>query len=88
MEQKDKKGDKNGFSIASMVVGIISIFIPYIGIIIGVLGVVLGVIGLYEVKNKGQGGKGLAIVGIVCSGITITYFIIIIFLFVFGIIGI
>jgi len=88
LEQHVKKGNKNGISIASLVVGILSLFIPYIGIIIGVLGVVLGVLGLHDVKVKGQGGKGLAIAGIVCSGITIIYFLIVITLFALGIIDV
>jgi hypothetical protein len=46
----------DGFAIASLVTGILSL---------GVVALVLGIVGLNRVKRSGQGGKGLAIAGIV-----------------------
>ena len=65
---------KNGLAIASMVLGIVSV-VPIIGlgnplgVICGLVGVVLGAIGSYQIKNKGEDGKGSAITGIILGSI-------------------
>lgn len=54
-----------GKSIASLVLGILSILVcwlPYVGLILGIIGVILGFLGL-----KKEDAKGLSIAGIVCS---------------------
>lgn len=59
----------NGMSIASLVLGILSIpmcflFLP------AILAVAFGFVGLSQVKNRpGQSGRGLAIAGIILGGI-------------------
>lgn len=66
--QEPKKS--NGMAIGSMVCGIISILISccwYIGLPLAIVSIVLGIIVL---KNK-KDGKGMAIAGIVLSGITV-----------------
>lgn len=60
-----------GLGVASMVLGIISLLlsccIPYLPLILAILGLVLGIAGV----GKNQGGKGMAIAGIVCSSISL-----------------
>lgn len=64
-----------GFSIASMVLGILSLVlccIPYLPTVLGIIGIVLAVISL----RKQAPGKGMAIAGLVCSLITVALFLI------------
>lgn len=63
----------NGKSVASMVLGIISLVIPFVGIITGPLAVILAVIGKKEIQRTGESGNGLGIAGLVmgiigCAG--------------------
>ena len=51
----------NGFAIAALVLGILC-FLPLIGLI-------LGLIALAQIKKKGERGKGMAIAGMILSGI-------------------
>ncbi|NGO15287.1 DUF4190 domain-containing protein [Streptomyces sp. HC44] len=51
----------NGFAIAALVLGILC-FLPLIGLI-------LGIIALAQIRKKGERGKGMAIAGMVTSGI-------------------
>ena len=59
----------NGLAVASMVLGIISIFtfwIPFLGWIPVIVGLVLGLIALPK-----PAGRGMAITGVVCSGLAL-----------------
>jgi len=73
----------NGLAIASLVLGIVSVlivWIPFIGLfgtLLALVGLVLGVLAL-----RGVSGKGLAIGGIVTSGISLV--ITVLYLLVFG----
>jgi predicted Zn finger-like uncharacterized protein/prepilin-type processing-associated H-X9-DG protein len=58
----------NGMAIASLIFGIIGLFIPLIP---SVIGIILGAIGLNRTKDPRVGGKGLAIAGIAVSCATI-----------------
>ena len=73
MPQQEKKG----LAIASMVLGITSIVpgwcIPYLPFILGLIGVILGGVSL----SKKQGGKGMAIAGLVTSIISLVIYLII-----------
>ncbi|GGK53982.1 DUF4190 domain-containing protein [Streptomyces flaveus] len=51
----------NGFAIAALVLGILC-FLPLIGLI-------LGLIALAQIRRKGERGKGMAIAGMILSGI-------------------
>lgn len=67
---------KKGKSIASMVLGIVSlVFICfwYISIPCGIISIILGIIG------KKEGGKGMAITGIVLSAISIGLALLVVF---------
>ncbi len=59
-----------GFTIAGLCLGIASILffcIPCCGVIISILGVVFSILGM----NKSKTGKGMAIAGLICSGVGI-----------------
>ena len=63
----EEKGPQ-GYSIASMVCGILGLLCcccGWFGLIVSIAGIVLGVISL----NKNCEGRGMAIAGIVCGGI-------------------
>lgn len=71
MEEEKTQATK-GFSIASMVLGIVAVVLfcfAYISIPCGILSIILGFIG----KNKG--GKGMAIAGIVLGIIAIVLYV-------------
>ena len=78
MPQQEKKG----LAIASMVLGITSIVpgwcIPYLPFILGLIGVILGGVSL----SKKQGGKGMAVAGLVTSIISL-----VIYLILFSVVG-
>ena len=64
MESQEKKEENKGYSIASMVLGIISVILfcfTYISIPCAILAIIFAVVG----KNKG--GKGMATAGLVLS---------------------
>lgn len=64
MQQPEQKG----LSIASMVLGIVGLLawcIPILGYPVTIIGLVLGIIGIKK------GGKGMAIAGMVLSGISL-----------------
>ena len=69
--------NKKGFSIASLVLGILSIFMPLFGTVSAVVGLVLGTVGLQD-KNK-----KIAITGMVLNSIAyIAYTILLVIMFV------
>ncbi|AIQ47473.1 hypothetical protein R70723_17470 [Paenibacillus sp. FSL R7-0273] len=71
----------NGKSIASLVLGILSIVTPYIGLLFGIVAIILSALSLKEIRNRYEGGRGLAIAGLVCGIVgTIIYALLIIFL--------
>lgn len=73
----------NGKAIAALVLGILSLLIPYVGFIIGIIAIVFSKLASNEIKRTGEGGKGLAVAGMVTGIIaTALYGIIIIFLII------
>lgn len=75
----------NGLAVASMVTGIVSVFIcyiPFIGFAAASTALVLGIIGVRK-KN----GKGMAIAGIVTSGFSLFVELIIAFIWIISIIA-
>ena len=64
----EASGTSNGFCVASLVLGIISLP-AFCAIIPAVLAIIFGVIGYNQVTRSGAegGGKGMAIAGIVCG---------------------
>ena len=72
-------GGSTGFAIASMILGIVAILmmccVPsfWLQTIVAVLGLVFGIISL---QNKNNAGRGMAIAGIICSGIAMVVYVI------------
>lgn len=67
----------NAYSIISLVLGVLSMFICFFGVITGVVGIVFGVVGISQ-SNKNperMGGKGMAVAGIILSLIAIVFWI-------------
>lgn len=61
----------NGFAVASLVLGILTLPMCYLGIITGLLGIVFGILGIRQVNDQPERfvGKGLAVAGIILSAI-------------------
>lgn len=73
-------GNKSGLSIASMVIGILSILTMFIiqglPFVLGIVSIILGIVG------KKKGGKALAFVGIITGAISVLFVTLITLLFV------
>jgi len=61
-------GAANGYCVASLVLGIISIPAACT-LILPALAIIFGIIGYNQAAKTGSGGKGMAIAGMVCGGI-------------------
>lgn len=67
-------GVRNKLALTSMILGIVAIplyFCLYAGVPVGIAAVIIGAIGLKQIKESAgvQGGKGMAIAGIVTGAI-------------------
>ncbi|MGE7925402.1 DUF4190 domain-containing protein [Viridibacillus arvi] len=78
-------GETNSKSIASLTLGILSIFIPFVGLILGIIGIVLSSKSMIEIDYLNEKGKGLAISGKVCSIVGICIQILLVLLMVLSI---
>ncbi|CAH1192206.1 hypothetical protein PAECIP111892_00886 [Paenibacillus auburnensis] len=72
----------NGKSIAALVLGILSIITPYIGLLFGIIAIIMSAISLKEIRNRYEGGRGLAIAGLVCGIIGTIIYALLILLFI------
>ncbi len=71
MEGTTVTGMSNGFCVASLVLGIIGLPAGCT-ILLPILAVIFGIVGISQTSAKAeQGGRGMAIAGIVCGGIGI-----------------
>lgn len=68
--------ETNRESIISLTLGILSIIVPAIGLVLGIIGVVLSRTATKGIAKRNENGRGLAILGLVCSivGIVIQVF--------------
>ncbi len=75
----------NGMAITSLVIAVLSFFLAFVAIggLGGIVAVVLGVLALRRVKETGQGGRGLAIGGIVVGALAVLLGIVMTIVFVF-----
>jgi hypothetical protein len=64
--------EPKGLAVTSMVLGICSLVIPFVGIITGVLAIVFGGVS----RNHNEGGRGMAIAGIVCGIVALVGYLI------------
>ena len=62
----EEQNASKGLSVASLILGILSMLCCCIGFPFAIIGIILAIVSL--VKHKG--GKGLAIAGLITSGIT------------------
>ena len=70
--QQAQQPKSNGLAIASLVLGIISIIflcLPVLPVLTAIIGLILGIINLV----KGNDGKGMAIAGVILSGISLIF---------------
>ncbi|RLQ91322.1 DUF4190 domain-containing protein [Planomicrobium sp. Y74] len=63
----NRKLETNSTSIVTLTLGILSLLIPFLGLILGIIGVVVYRKARKEMLLTGEGGKGLAISGLICS---------------------
>jgi hypothetical protein len=70
------RGGNSGMAIAAMVCGICG----FLCLIPGVVGIILGFVALPQIKRTGQGGRGMAITGIVVGSFWIVAFVLLIIL--------
>lgn len=59
--------ETNSNSIVTLTLGILSIVIPFLGLVLGVIGIFVYRKAKKEITLTGEGGKGLAISGLICS---------------------
>lgn len=57
----------NSTAIVSLTLGILSILVPFLGLILGIVGVVVYRKARSEMYLKEEGGKGIAVSGLICS---------------------
>ncbi|MEK4091903.1 DUF4190 domain-containing protein [Viridibacillus sp. FSL H8-0110] len=77
--------ETNSKSIASLALGILSIFIPFVGLIFGIIGIILSSKSMKEIDQTSEKGKGLAISGKICSIVGICVQILLVLLIVLSI---
>ena len=86
----------SGMAIGSLVCGIISLVFSIPGCccapiwllsgVLGLVGVVLGIFGMQEC-NRGKGGKGMAIAGLICGGAGLAISLLFFVLSLFGVVA-
>ena len=59
--------ETNSNSIITLTLGILSILIPLLGLFLGIIGLVVYRKARKEIALTGEGGKGLAVSGLICS---------------------
>ena len=64
----------NVYAIVGLVLGIIGIFMGFYGIV-PILGIIFSAVGLKQIEVTGEGGKELALAGLICSviGLVLTF---------------
>ena len=79
MDHNAKNGGEDGMAVASMVCGICALLvmccIPYFTLVMAILGLVFGILSL-----KKKSGNGMALTGVITSGISLAFSVIGIFL--------
>lgn len=63
------KPKTNGLAVASMVVALVGLFFVYFAFILQIVALILGIIAKKQIKDKGEGGNGMATAGIVIASI-------------------
>ena len=71
-----RQDEPKGLAITSMVLGIVSLVIPFVGLLTAILAIIFGAVS----RSHNEGGRGMAIAGIVCGIIALVGGIVIIIL--------
>ncbi len=53
--------------------GILFYFLCFTGVIGSIVGIVLGIVAMNQIKEKGEGGQGLAIAGIAVGALSLLF---------------
>lgn len=64
----------NGLAITSMVLGILGILLFWffgLGVLLGILAVIFGFIARGQIAREGQGGRGMALAGIITGFVAV-----------------
>ncbi|RPI12113.1 MAG: DUF4190 domain-containing protein [Actinobacteria bacterium] len=56
-----------GLAVASMVLGILGFFFGWLYLVVPVLAIIFGAVALRQIRQRGLGGKGMAITGLACG---------------------
>lgn len=64
------QGHTNSLAIAGFVLSVVSLFFALMGLV-PIIALVLCIIALVQIKNRGEGGKGFAIAGLVISAFSL-----------------
>jgi Domain of unknown function (DUF4190) len=79
----------NGLAIGSMVVSISALVLSWcygIGGLIGLVGAILGHVSLRQIRTRGEGGRGMAIAGVVMGWIALAVALVVVGLLVWAVI--
>jgi uncharacterized protein DUF4190 len=69
---------KSGKAIASLVLGLLSLFAP-LGIVLGIIAVVLGILARKEIRaSTGLDGDGMALAGIITGAVGSVLFVVLV----------
>ena len=69
---KDQVAKNNTLALVSLITGIVNFICCGV---IWLVPVITGIIALTQIKKTGEGGKGMAIAGLVMGGIAVVWFI-------------
>ncbi|WP_127575347.1 DUF4190 domain-containing protein [Paenibacillus barengoltzii] len=72
----------NSKSIASLILGILSLVIPFLGFLLAIISIILGRQALTEITRSSDSGKGLALAGLACGTLSLTFYFILILYYV------
>ena len=77
----DKKNSLANVSLVLGIVGVITVpFIGVVGILCAIATIVCGIITLSQVKKSNEGGKGMAVAGIILGAFTFVWVFILFFI--------
>lgn len=71
-QQTQTKPKLNIMALVGFILGCVSILINFWGIV-GIIALVFSIVGYTQIKNTGNGGKGLAITGIILGAIGVVW---------------
>ncbi|MGP0586963.1 DUF4190 domain-containing protein [Paenibacillus timonensis] len=74
----------NSKSIASLILGVLSLVIPFLGFLLAIISIILARHASNEITRSNDSGKGLAIAGLACGTLSISfYFLLLIYYVIF-----